>query len=41
MAGFLDTLLHIAPLVILAGAGSIGLAALVDKLLAIGASRDR
>ena len=41
MAGILETLLHIAPLVILAGAGSIGLAALVDRLRAIGSSRDR
>lgn len=41
MAAFAETFLHIAPLVILAGAGSIGLAALVDRLLSLKASRDR
>jgi hypothetical protein len=41
MAAFAETFLHIAPLVILAGAGSIGLAALIDRLLSLNGSRDR
>lgn len=40
MAALLDTLLHVAPLVILAGAGSIGLAALVDRVADSGAGRE-